>query len=99
MNKRTLMVVGCVALVGVGGAVIAGTLTFRLAAVTLDELRALRVTVLEVKRRMSVARTETGERVSFDAGGDPEGYGEAKRGYMGPGDLLAFLRHGLVHDA
>jgi len=81
------------------GAAVASALTVHIARMTLSEIRHLHRVILEVKRRMSVAHVETGgPRVSFSAGGDPEGYSQSMGAFMGDGNVVDWIRYGRIYD-
>ncbi len=89
-------------------AAVPALIAVRLAKVTFAELRGLHITVLEMKRRMSVARVASSDphecpdarpRVSFDGGGDPEHYGSSKDAFIGRGaSWWTFLTEGRLYS-
>lgn len=104
MRARTALLL---TLGAVLGAAASAALTFRVAALTLAELRHLHRVVLELKRRLSVARvdetcaSESDERshLNLSEPGDPQGYGaQLEANYCGDGDIWRWLAEGCAHD-
>ncbi len=101
MRKSVFLLLGAVL-----GAALPTIVLVRLARLTFTELRALRVDLLDVRRRMSTARVEPTcdkdedqrSRVSFHEPGDPERHGAWAEKYRGSGNVLGWLLHGELLD-
>jgi len=103
MRKSIYLLIG-----GALGVALPAVVLARLARLTWHELRSMRVMILEIKRRMSVAHAENPcsndggiwrtANVYFNRPGDPRGYGKQMDAFLHGGNLFGWLLRGELGD-